>query len=81
MKSSPKNSDEPPTPPESSSVILLLKDIGDVTWRMFAPILVGIGVGVMIDGSASTGPWGVVGGIVLGLAITIALMRNLYIKL
>lgn len=81
MKSSPDKSDDTPTPPEPSAVILLLKDIGDVTWRMFVPLLAGVGIGFIIDSKADSGPWGVIGGIVLGLATTILLMRNVYKKL
>lgn len=81
MKSSPDKSDDSPTPPESSAVILLLKDIGDVTWRMFVPLLAGAGIGLMIDANASSSPWGVIGGVVLGLAVTVLLMRNVYKKL
>ncbi len=81
MKSSPDKSDETPTPPELSAVILLLKDIGDVTWRMFVPLLLGIGAGLLFDQRVGSSPWGVVGGIALGLVITVILMRNVYKKL
>jgi hypothetical protein len=53
MKSSPEQSDDSPTPPEKSTVILLLKDIGNVTWRMFAPVIVGsltVVLGVLLWG-------------------------------
>ena len=81
MKSSPEKSDDTPTPPESSAVILLLRDIADVSWRMFVPLLAGVGIGFLVDTNMSSGPWGVIGGIILGLGTTIVLMRNVYKKL
>ena len=81
MKSSPDKSDDTPAPPEKSTVILLLKDIGDVTWRMFAPLIIGIGIGFVVDSGVDSKPWGVMCGVIVGLVVTIVLMRNVYKKL
>jgi F0F1-type ATP synthase assembly protein I len=81
MKSSPEQSDDSPTPPEKSTVILLLKDIGNVTWRMFAPVIVGIALGLLADSKFDSSPWGVIVGVGVGIVTTVLLIRNIYKKL
>ena len=81
MKSSPEKSDESPTPPEKSTVILLLRDIADVTWRLVAPFLAGILIGWLLDERAGSTPWGILVGLVIGLALSVLLIRNVYKKL
>ena len=71
-------SDEPPTPPDSRAVILLLTDIGNVTWRMFTPVLVGLGGGYLIDRYTNMEPWGILGGLIVGLTGTVLLTRKVF---
>lgn len=35
----------------------MLGDIADTTWRMFAPVLLFVGIGLWADDSLGTGPW------------------------
>ncbi len=70
MKSSQPHRDESPTPPNKSTVVLLLKEIGDTTWRMFVPILGGTILGVVCDKQFGTYPIAVIAGIVIGVTIT-----------
>lgn len=78
MKSSPNMSDEPPTPPDSRAVILLLRDVGNVTWRMFTPLLLGLGAGYLIDSYVDTEPWGIIGGLIVGLTGTVLLTKKVF---
>lgn len=78
MKSSPENSDEAPTPPDSSAVILLIKDIGNVTWRMFTPLLTGLAVGFLVDKTAALAPWGVLVGMFVGIVGSILLTKKVF---
>lgn len=57
MSTSSDKSDKSPTPPEKSTVILLLNDMGSVTWRMFIPIIGFAFVGNYADEQFATGPW------------------------
>ena len=81
MSSSSKQPDEPPTPPDSRAVILLLRDMGDVTWRMALPVIGGILIGMAVDEYAALKPWGILMGLIAGLGLTVLLVRNLYKKL
>jgi F0F1-type ATP synthase assembly protein I len=50
----------------------------DAVWRMVAALLLGAGLGVVLDRRLQTGPWGVVGGLGLGLGLGFySLMRSL----
>jgi F0F1-type ATP synthase assembly protein I len=50
----------------------------DAVWRMVAALLLGAGVGVFLDRKLHCEPWGVVGGLGLGLALGFwSLMRSL----
>jgi hypothetical protein len=80
MGSQPNEDDTPTTPPDRSTVILLLSDIADTTWRMFVPTLGGTGLGLWADSSLHTTPWLGVLGLVLGIVITAALMRQQFKK-
>lgn len=81
MKSSQDTPKGESNPPEKSTGILLLKDIGDATWRMFVPLIVGVVLGLMIDKHMDCSPWALLGGVIVGLAITALLIRNMYKKL
>ena len=76
MKSSSDNTDDVPVPPEKSTVILLLKDTGDTTWRMFVPSVGMTLLGVWLDATFETKPWLMLAGIVIGLALAIVLVRR-----
>jgi hypothetical protein len=66
MSTSPTDKGETPTPPEKSTVILLLGDIGDTTWRMFVPTIGFTLVGLYADTMFGTKPWLMVTGIIIG---------------
>ncbi len=68
--------DTPRTPPDRSTVILLLADIADTSWRMFLPTLGGFGLGLWADVSWATTPWGMLVGVLGGIAATTFLMKQ-----
>lgn len=70
MSSSQPHRDESPTPPNKSTVVLLLKEIGNTTWRMFVPIIGGTILGVICDKHFGTYPIAVIIGISLGVIIS-----------
>jgi F0F1-type ATP synthase assembly protein I len=41
----------------------------DAVWQMVAALLMGAGLGVLMDRKLGTGPWGVVSGLGLGLGL------------
>ena len=76
MKSSPDSTDSVPAPPEQSTVILLLKDTGDTTWRMFVPSIGMTLLGVWLDTVFTTKPWLMIIGIIVGFAFAILLVKK-----
>ena len=76
MKSSPDSTDDVPEPPDESTVILLLKDTGDTTWRMFVPSIGMTLVGVWLDTVFTTKPWLMIIGIIVGFAFAILLVKK-----
>lgn len=76
MSTSSNERGTPPAPPDRSTVILLLGDIADTTWRMFVPPILFIGLGFWADMSWGTKPWLSLAGIVIGIGITAALIRR-----
>ena len=76
MRTSSENADTSQTPPEKSTVILLLSDLGDTTWRMFVPTVGLLLLGVYVDGNFGTKPWGLIAGIVLGSLIAGFLIKK-----
>lgn len=66
MSKTSDKQDTPTTPPERSTVILLLGDIADITWRMFVPALIGIVGGYTLDNTFNTKPWLFILGTVIG---------------
>ena len=69
-----------PEPPSQSTVLLLLGDIADTTWRMFLPTLGCIGLGFWGDASWNTKPWLTIVGIIIGVSITALLVRRQFKK-
>lgn len=76
MKSSPDSTDDVPEPPDESTVILLLKDTGDTTWRMFVPSIGMTLLGVWLDTVFTTKPWLMIIGIIVGFAFAILLVKK-----
>ena len=76
MKSSPDSTDNVPAPPEQSTVILMLKDTGDTTWRMFVPSIGMTLLGVWLDTVFTTKPWLIIIGIIVGFAFAILLVKK-----
>ena len=76
MKSSPDSTDNVPAPPEQSTVILLLKDTGDTTWRMFVPTVGLLLVGNVLDERWHTKPWLLLAGVAIGVCIAALLVKQ-----
>ncbi|MFZ1361144.1 MAG: AtpZ/AtpI family protein [Candidatus Saccharimonadales bacterium] len=77
MSTSPETPrDDKPTPPEQSAVILLLRDLGDTTWRMFVPTVGLLLLGVYVDSNFGTKPLGLIAGIVLGSLVAGFLIKK-----
>lgn len=76
MSTSSDNSGDSPTPPEKSTVILLISDIGDVTWRMFVPTVGLALVGVYFDRQFDTAPWIMLVGASIGAVISGMLIKK-----
>ena len=76
MSTSSDKHDTPAAPPDQSTVILLLGDIADTTWRMFVPTVGFIGLGFWIDAKLETKPWLTIAGIIVGVTITSLLIRR-----
>lgn len=64
------------TPPKHSTVILLLGDIADTTWRMFSPIILFTAVGIWADTGLNTGPWFSLLGVFAGSFIAALLIKK-----
>ncbi|MDB5165494.1 MAG: hypothetical protein JWM00_384 [Candidatus Saccharibacteria bacterium] len=79
MSTSPNKRDAP-TPPDKSTVVLLLGDIADTTWRMFVPTIGSIGLGFWADYSWGTEPWLTIAGIVVGIGATALLIKQQFQK-
>ena len=81
MSTSSDKHDTPVPPPDHSTVVLLIGTIADTTWRMFVPTLGGVAVGLWIDKITDTAPWCGLGGLAVGIAITVVLMKKQFQKL
>lgn len=66
----------PKSPKTVSTVVLLLGDIADITWRMFIPTVGGLLAGIWLDSVWHTSPWMAAAGFALGIALTAALVRQ-----
>ncbi len=76
MSSSSNSGDKAPTPPDHSTVILLLADIADTTWRMFVPTLALTALGLWADATYNTGPWLSLAGVLVGCGIAALLVKK-----
>lgn len=76
MSASQNDGDKSPTPPDKSTVVLLLGDIGDTTWRMFVPTIGFTILGLLADKALNTTPWIMVGGIIIGIYLAYVLVRR-----
>lgn len=75
MSSNKKSSDQAP-----STTSLLVGTFADITWRMFAPVLVFTLAGWMIDKTANTKPIFILIGLAIGVASSVFLTVKLYKK-
>jgi len=66
----------PPTPPNNSTVLLLLGDIADTTWRMFGPIILLAGIGMWADSHLHSSPYLAIAGVILGSIVAAVLIRQ-----
>lgn len=62
--------------PDADAMMAIFGTIGDTTWRMFVPSVGLTLLGVWADGQFGTKPWLMLGGIVLGFAGAILLVRK-----
>ncbi len=76
MSTSQNDSDYTPVPPEKSTVILLLGDIADTTWRMFVPTIGLTLLGLLADNQLRTTPWMMIAGMVAGVFLAGILVRR-----
>jgi len=74
--SSGKDHEDTRQPPEKSTVVLLLGIAADTTWRMFVPIIGIALLGVWADHTFASKPWMTTAGIIIGVAIAAALVRQ-----
>lgn len=76
MSTSPDSRDDKPAPPDKSTVILLLGDIGDTTWRMFVPTIGLTVIGLLADKQLHTTPWMMIVGIIVGIFLAYKLVQR-----
>ncbi len=79
MSTSRDKQDTPSAPPRMT-VILLLGDIADTTWRMFVPTLGLAGLGLWVDKTWHTGPLWSLSGVALGVLLAALLVRAQFAK-
>lgn len=76
MGTSQNDDKKKPVPPDRSTVVLLLSDIADTSWRMFVPTVGLTVLGLLADRWLHTTPWIMSAGIVLGALIAYLLVRR-----
>lgn len=69
------------TVPSASTVFVIMGTIGDTTWRMFTPVIGLLVLGLWLDKKMHHQPWFSLVGVILGFAISIALVAQQYKKL
>lgn len=80
MASSQNDGDKQPTPPDRSTVILLLGDLVDTTWRMFVPTIGGTLLGWWADHAWHTFPWLSIAGLLVGCLVSAMLIKDLFTR-
>lgn len=76
MSDESKSPDDRPTPPKFSAVVLLLRDLGETTWRMFVPTVGLMTLGYWADSQLHTKPWLFALGVIVGGLIAGYLIRK-----
>ncbi|PLS81424.1 hypothetical protein CYG49_02055 [Candidatus Saccharibacteria bacterium] len=74
MPSDKKPEPEASTTPSKQTVVLLLATLADTTWRLFAPTIGGLLLGLWADNKFGTRPWLLVGGTLGGILLSILLI-------
>jgi hypothetical protein len=67
---------EPSTPQTEASTLALLAAMADTTWRMFTPPALLVGGGIWADLKFHSKPWLTVLGAVVGLGLSVLLVRR-----
>lgn len=80
-KNSNDKTSEPKTQKDQSAAMVLFAIAADTTWRMFAPTLGGMAIGLWLESqSIVSNPWGALGGLAVGLIGTVILVKRQYQK-
>lgn len=74
MKQTQQPKDDPAPAPSRSTVLLLLKTVADTTLRLFVPSVGGTVIGLIIDNTYDTKPWGTVVGVTGGTLLAFMLV-------
>lgn len=67
---------QPSTVEKADSTVQLLISMADTTWRMFTPPALFVPGGIWVDLKYHTKPWVTIGAAVLGLAVSVLLVRQ-----
>jgi F0F1-type ATP synthase assembly protein I len=76
MTSKPENKQERTVPQNEDSLLALTLSMADTTWRMFIPPALLVGGGLWVDLKYGTKPWMTILGAVVGLALSVVLVRR-----
>lgn len=80
MGTSDQKRDGTKRPPTTSTVILLLGDIVDTSWRMFVPTIGGTLLGWWLGHVTKLGTWLAFVGLLIGCVITFVLIKQQFKK-
>jgi hypothetical protein len=69
------------TVPSASTVFVIMGTIADTTWRMFTPVIGLLILGIWLDNKTHHKPWFTLAGVLIGFAISIALVALQYRKM
>lgn len=64
---------------QTNSLLVVFRTLGDTTWRMFLPVILGALVGLWFDGSQGT-KYGAVSGAIVGLILAGLLVWRQYVS-